>query len=229
MPFVVVDTSVSLPATLSPGGLARKLWVVLALGALTYETEHRQLELDELARQAEQEGGTVHGLEQALQRIAEAEDRRAALLEVMPYGAPEDWVAIGSAVIFDEYERKVREIGGQLDPTFHKEDVAVLRRQVEAICVAGAPPFDPRDVPALTQDPGDDPILYTALVGDADLLISDDKHLVPDRHEQFWEYADRSVVAVTFETLMRERFPASGFDLRDVDGSWLRIAHPSRS
>jgi len=32
MPFVV-DTSVSLPATLSPGGLMRRFWVVLALGA----------------------------------------------------------------------------------------------------------------------------------------------------------------------------------------------------
>lgn len=45
MPFVVVDTSISLPATLSPGGLMRRFWVVLALGALTYEVEHRQLEL----------------------------------------------------------------------------------------------------------------------------------------------------------------------------------------
>jgi predicted nucleic acid-binding protein len=32
MPFIVVDTSVSLPATLSPGGLARRFWIVLALG-----------------------------------------------------------------------------------------------------------------------------------------------------------------------------------------------------
>jgi hypothetical protein len=53
MPFVVVDTSVSLPATLSPGGMMRRFWVVLALGALTYEIEHRQLELDELSQRAE--------------------------------------------------------------------------------------------------------------------------------------------------------------------------------
>lgn len=39
MPFVVVvDTSVSLPATLSAGGMMRRFWVVLALGALTYES-----------------------------------------------------------------------------------------------------------------------------------------------------------------------------------------------
>lgn len=47
MPFIVVDTSISLPATLSPGELMRRFWVVLALGALTYEVEHRQLELGE--------------------------------------------------------------------------------------------------------------------------------------------------------------------------------------
>lgn len=48
MPNVVVDTSVSLPATLSPGGARRKLWIVLAFGALTYEIEHGRLELDAL-------------------------------------------------------------------------------------------------------------------------------------------------------------------------------------
>jgi hypothetical protein len=45
MPLVVVDTSVSLPATLSePGGLARKFMVLLAFGALKYRAEHLQLE-----------------------------------------------------------------------------------------------------------------------------------------------------------------------------------------
>ena len=69
MPLVVVDTSVSLPATLSPQGMMRRFWVVLALGALTYEVEHGRLELDELARQAEHEGGTVRGLGKARARI----------------------------------------------------------------------------------------------------------------------------------------------------------------
>lgn len=58
MPSVVVDTSVSLPATLSPGGARRKLWVVLAFGALTHEVEHGRLELDALGAQADQEGGS---------------------------------------------------------------------------------------------------------------------------------------------------------------------------
>jgi predicted nucleic acid-binding protein len=63
MPFVVVDTSVSLPATVSPGGLTRKFFVLLAYGAVSYEVEHGQLELDELAKQAEAAGGQVMGLD----------------------------------------------------------------------------------------------------------------------------------------------------------------------
>lgn len=226
MPFVVVDTSVSLPATLSPGGLARKFWVVLALGALTYEVEHRQLDLDELSRRAEAEGGHAHGLQQAQDRIRQAEERRSALIELLPYGTPDDWVALGSAPLFEEYERKVREIGRKFGPAIREDDVPRLRRQVEVVCVAGAPPFDVSTVPALTGDPKDDPILYTALAGDADLLVSDDKqHLVPNGSEHLWEYEDHAVTALTFNTLMNERFEAEGFDLREIDGSWLAVAY----
>lgn len=201
----------------------RRFWVILALGALTYEVEHRQLELDELSRQAEGTRGVVHGIENARIRIGEANDRRAALLELLPYGTPEDWVAIGSAPLFDEYERKLKEIGHKLDPDLRDEDVPRLRRQLEAVCAAGAPAFRPDAVPALTKDPKDDQILYTALAGDADLLISDDKHLVPDRHEHPWEHDGRVVTAVTFDTLLNERLDTA--NLSDIDGSWLAVAH----
>jgi hypothetical protein len=162
MPFVVVDTSVSLPATLSPGGLTRKFLVLLAYGAVSYEVEHGQLELDELAKQAEAAGGQVMGLDRAKDQRALAADRRAALEELLPRGTPDDWVAVGSAPLFDEYERKLREIGTKIDPNLRDEDVPKLRRQVEAICAVGSPPFDPREAPALTRDPKDDPVMYTA-------------------------------------------------------------------
>jgi predicted nucleic acid-binding protein len=222
MPFVVVDTSISLPATLSPGGLMRRFWVVLALGALTYEVEHRQLELDELSRRAANEEGDVHGIEEARARIERASDRRAAMLELLPQVTPDDWVAIGSPPLFGEYERKLREIGRKLDPALRDEDVPRLRRQLEVVCVAGAPPFDPDTVPTLTQDRKDDAILYTALVGDADLLVSDDKHLVPDRHEHLWEHDGRTVTAVTFDGLINEWLDAE--TLGAIDGSWLAVA-----
>jgi hypothetical protein len=66
MPNVVIDTSISLPATLSPTGARRRFWVVLALGALSYEVEHGRLELDALTAQAVQEGGSVGGIDKAL-------------------------------------------------------------------------------------------------------------------------------------------------------------------
>jgi len=223
MPFAVIDTSVSLPATLSRGGMMRRFWVVLAFGALTYEVEHRQLELDELSQRAEREGGVVGGLKEVRNRVEEVGNQRAALVELLPDRTPDDWVAIGSAPLFDEYERKLREIGQKLDPTLRDKDIPLLRRQLEVVCAIGAPPFDQDATPTLTRDRKDDGILYTALLADADLLISDDKHLVPDRHEHHWEHDGRSVVAVTFDTLVNERLDAA--NLNEIDGSWLAVAH----
>ena len=223
MPNVVIDTSVSLPATLSPTGVRRRFWVVLALGALSYEVEHGRLELDALSTQAEQEGGDVGGIANALARLERAGDRRAALLERLPYGTPEDWVAIGSRPLFDEYERKLREIGAKLDPALRETDIPRLRRQLEAVCVLAAPPFQDADVPALTADRKDDPILYTALVGDADLLVSSDKHLVPDREQELWEHDGHTVLALTFETLLADRLDDVAWD--QIDGSWLALAY----
>jgi predicted nucleic acid-binding protein len=225
MPFVVVDTSVSLPATLSPRGLARKFWIILALGALTYEVEHRRLELDALTKEAEESGGTARGLEAALDRIILAEQRRSALLELLPYGIPEDWVAVGSAPLFDEYERKLPEVGQKLKLQLSDADIAKRRRQVEAVCVAGCPPFEPRDAPALTKDPEDDPIVYTALLGGCDLLISDDySHIVPDRSSELYEHGGASVLAVTFDHLLREHFPSDDVDFDAIEGGWLSAA-----
>ena len=223
MPFVVVDTSVSLPATLSPGGRKRRFWVILALGALTYEIEHGRLELEMLEDQAQETGGTVRGLERRRAHIEEASDRRAALLELLPAGTPDDWVAIGSKPLFDEYERKLTEIGSKLDPNLQRQDIPLLRRQLESVCVVAAPRFDPATVPHLTRDRKDDPILFTALSGDADLLISDDKDLVPDGHEEHWDHEKRGVVAVRFSTLVSDRL--DHVDWEAIDGHWLAVAH----
>lgn len=195
----MLDTSVSLPATLSPRGMTRKLWVLLALGAVTYEVEHRHLDLDELRREADASGGARGGIETARQLVEEAAARRAALLEHLPVGTPDD-CAVGSRPLFDEYERKLRQIGGRfgIEPS-DEQQVKRLRRQMEAICVAAAPPFDPRSAPALTRDPADDPIVLGALLGGADYLISDDKDIVPDRESQVYEHDDRRTLAVTFD------------------------------
>jgi predicted nucleic acid-binding protein len=227
MPFVVVDTSVSLPATLSPSGLTRKFFVLLAFGALSYEVEHGQLEIDALLKQAEDSGGEAMGLDRAKHRRALTDDQRAALEELLPHGTPDDWVAIGSAPLFDEYERKLREIGKRIDPALRDEDVPKLRRQVEAICAAGSSPFDPRDAPALTRDPEDDPIVYTALSADAELLISDDRDIVPDGVEHHYEHEGRLVTALTFGELMESRLAPLGIDFDKIEGSWLGQVYAS--
>jgi hypothetical protein len=203
--------------------MPRKFWVILAFGALTYECEQRRVELDELQREATATGGRVGGLDQALELIAAAEERRSAIAELLPYGTPDDWVAVGSATLFDEYERKVREIGRKLDPAIADEDIPRLRRQVQAVCVAGAPPLDAReDIPTFTRDPDDDPIVFSALRGDVDLLISDDKDVVPDRRSQTYRHEDHRLLAVTFGVLVEDHIDAAW---ADIDGSWLAVAH----
>jgi predicted nucleic acid-binding protein len=220
---VTVDTSVALPATLRSGGMPRRLWVLLAFGALTYEVEHRRLDLGALRQESEAVGGTLGGLDRAEALIAHAEERAAVLAERLPYGVPDDWVAVGSRPLFDEYERKVREIGTRFDPRLDGDDARILRRQMEAICVAAAPPFPPEQIPAFTGDPDDDPIVYGALLADADYLISDDrKHIVPGGEPTEYEHEDRRVLAVTFDYLVSELMPDIDWD--DIDGALLMQA-----
>ena len=107
------------------------------------------------------------------------------------------------------------------------EDIPRLRRQMEAVCVIAAPPFEDEDVPPLTRDPKDDPILWSALAGGADLLISNDKDLVPDKQEELWEHETGTVLALTFETLLADRL--SGIEWNEIDGSWLALAYEQPS
>ncbi|HVP01423.1 MAG TPA: hypothetical protein VMT10_02540 [Solirubrobacteraceae bacterium] len=213
MPLVVVDTSISLPATLSPTGLTRKFWVLLAYGALAYREEHLRLELDAIEAEAGDDGA-IGGRDAIESLIGVAARRRAALAELLPPDAPAGWVAAGSGYLFDEYERKAIDVGPRLGRAIDREEAARLRRQLQAICVAGPEPFAPTDAPALTRDPADDPIVYTALRVGADLLISDDRDIVPDRDAgtQPYQHADSSILAITFGQLVDEH-------LHDVDWS----------
>jgi hypothetical protein len=203
VPFVVVDSNVSLPATLISTGLMRKFWILLAFGAATYRAEHLQLELDALEEEAADVDSEIHGREALKRLTTQAERARAAMEALLPVGTPADWVALGGADLFAEYELKVEEVAAKLgvDPS---PDPAKARRQVEAVCVAAEASFDPADVPALTPDPNDDLIVWSALSGGADLLISDDKHVVPDDAAGSRSYADgdRTVLAVRFGFLV---------------------------
>ena len=94
--------------------MTRKLWVLLAYGSLAYQAEHGQLDRDALRAEAEAAGGSLGGLERAEEQVAAAEARRTVLAEQLPPGVPDNWVAVGSKPLFDEYQRKVREIGDRL-------------------------------------------------------------------------------------------------------------------
>lgn len=224
MPLITLDTSVALPGALKPASLPRKLWVVLAYGVVTYRAEHLRLDRDELLALVEQEGGEVHGATALDAMISDAEARQAVLGKLLPDGTPRDYVAVGSAPLFDEFERKVREIGNKFDPQIRPADATTIRRQFEAICGVGAPPFPPARVPALTRDPQDDPIVFGALLAGVDLLISDDKDIVPNRREHEYEHGEHRLRATTFGHFIREVFEPSDFRWREIDGSWLREA-----
>jgi len=203
--------------------MPRKFWVLLAFGGVVYEAEHRRLDLDALRLEADATGGALGGMETAERLIAHAEERRALLSEHLPYGAPEDWVAAGSRPLFDEYERKVREIGPRFDPTLDENDARLLRRQMEAICVAASSPIPPDQIPAFTSDPDDDPIVFGALLAGVDYLVSDDrKHVVPDGEPHEYEYEDHRLLAVTFGYLVSELMPA--IDWEEIDGALLAEA-----
>ncbi len=144
------------------------------------------------------------------------------LAERLPYGTPDDWVAVGSRPLFDEYERKVREIGTRFDPQLDARDARQLRRQMEAICVAAAPPFPPEQISAFTSDPADDPIVYGALLAGADYLISDDKDIVPAKEPREYELEERRLLAVPFSYLVSDLMP--DIDWGEVEGDLLADA-----
>lgn len=226
MPRVLIDTSVLLPATLSPGGMARKLWLLLALGALEHQIEQRQLDIEALQTEAEAaaSGAHVH-VPRGREAQARADEQvHGALRELVPENAPVDWMALGSNALFDEYERKVREIGQRFSPGVRASDVMPLRRQVEAVCIAASPPLAVEQVPQLTRDRKDDPIVYSALLGHADYLISDDRDVVPGGSEHVYEHDERRVLAVTFNQFVTTYFEPADLDWGAVDGRWLRHA-----
>ena len=89
---VVLDTSVVLPAVLSPRGYRGAFWVLLALAA---RRDLARLEADALHAQAVAEGGRLGGL--ALEKLVErAEAGYSRLSESLPHGCPDDWRVVAS-------------------------------------------------------------------------------------------------------------------------------------
>lgn len=225
---IVLDTSVVLPAVLSPRGYRRRFWVVLALGALAARRDLLREEANALSSGPGSAGGQVGGAR--LEVFAEqAEARYARLREALPEGCPDDWQLVASRPLLAEYERKLREAGPRLDPSLREENIDVVRRQIGAVCVYVTEDFDPELIPAYTSDRNDDPVIHTALLADATWLIADDMKHICTQREGATDYqlpgTDRGVSAVTFSRFLDH---LSDIDLDQVDPSLLEVAFRSR-
>jgi predicted nucleic acid-binding protein len=221
---VVFDTSVVLPALLSPHGYRRRFLIVLALGTLASRRELLHQEADMLRAEAASTGGQLGG--PALNTLAEqAETKYLRLREALPAGCPEHWRLIASRPLLAEYERKLREAGPKLDPTLREADIDTLRHQITALCAEITDDFDPDLIPSYTTDRNDDPVIHTALLGDATWLIADDTKHICTQPEAITEYrlpgTDRRVNAVTFSRFLDH---LADVDLDHVDPTLLRIA-----
>ncbi|MGD1059090.1 MAG: PIN domain-containing protein [Solirubrobacteraceae bacterium] len=221
---VVLDTSVVLPAVLSPRGYRRRFWVLLALGALAARRDLARLEADALRVQAVAEGGRLGGL--ALEKLVDqAEAGYARLSEALPAGRPDDWRMVASRPLLAEYERKLREVGPRLDPNLRDTDIQAVRRQIEAVCADMTEDFDPELIPAYTTDRNDDPVIHTAVLAGATWLIADDKKHISTDPAGITEYtlpgSDRTVCALTFSRFLEH---LTDVDLDDVDPGLIEVA-----
>jgi len=222
---VVLDTSVMLPAVLSPRGYRRRFFVLLALGALAARRDLARLEANALRVQADIPGSESGG--RAIDTLVQDADARYQhLSKLMPPGCPEHWRLIASPPVLAEYERKLREAGPRLNPSLGKHGIELARRQIEAVCADVIDDFDPALVPHYTADRKDDAIVHTALLADAAWLIADDrKHISTDPDGGATEYvlpaSDRRVAAITFSRFLDH---LTDVDLDDVDPALLADA-----
>ncbi len=218
---VVLDTSVILPAVISPKGYRRRFWVLLAFGALAARRDLARLEAGAPRPGAHEE---LHGHAIA-ELTAQAEARYQRLRDALPPSSPDHWRLIGSRPLLAEYERKLHEVGPKLDPNLRSTDIEAIRRQIEAVCVDMADDFDPELVPTYTADRNDDPVIHTALLADATWLIADDKKHISTDPTGITEYqlpgTAHRVSALTFSTFLNQ---LTEVDLDEVDPSLIQTA-----
>lgn len=218
---VVLDTSVILPAVISPKGYRRRFWVLLAFGALAERRDLAQLQAGAPRADAHEElqGHAIAEL------AAEAEARYQRLRDALPPCCPDHWRLVGSRPLLAEYQRKLHEVGPRLDPNLRPTDIEAIRRQIEAVCVDMVDDFDPELAPTYTADRKDDPVVHTALLADATWLIADDKKHISTDPTGITEYqlpgTAHRVSALTFSTFLNQ---LSEVDLDEVDPSLIQAA-----
>jgi predicted nucleic acid-binding protein len=221
---VVLDTSVILPALLSPRGYRRRFLVLLTFGALAARREVLRHEANTLSEQPASESGALGG--PRLRMLAEQADTRyERLRDALPEGCPDDWQLVASRWLLAEYERKLRQVGPRLAPELSDAQIDIVRQQIAAVCVDVTEDFDPQLIPAYTSDRNDDPVVHTALLADAAWLIADDTKHICTQPDGVTEYelqgTGRRIGALTFSCFLHH---LSDIDLDHVDPGLLELA-----
>jgi predicted nucleic acid-binding protein len=224
---IVIDTSRLLPAFLSAGAKprSRSLVILTALGGLTLRQRTIEAEVRSLRQEGGRPGAEVHD-EPLLQRVEAVARRRDEFRDRLGMRAPDDLCLVGSRLLFDELERKVREVGQKFDPRLPNDAPALVRRQIERLR-AYVVEFEPAErMPAWTTDPDDDHIVETAFRAKA-RIVSRDAHLVPGGESRFdWQDPARGVTGSAYwlASFVEEQVNNSGFGIDDVDPALLELA-----
>jgi hypothetical protein len=229
MRLVVADPSFLLPALFCPLGHRRRLLTVFAYGALAFRARFLGEELELLEAEIRL-GGAEAGGRPIDDLMADAAARKARLEEFLPAMTPDDLALVGSRHLFDELESKARgDYWRGREPAFEGDLGLFTRHQIVAITPIVVPDFDPFELPRYTTDRKDDYVIHTALAGDAFAVVSDDRRHIaqsadaPSVYEQ--RDSKRAVSAFQFMPFVEEHVNTSNFDLGDVDGLVLRVAH----
>jgi predicted nucleic acid-binding protein len=219
---VVLDTNAVVRAILSPAGARRRLWLLLVYGGAIQRTARIRKEL-RLARESGFRASS--GAKLNLRRAQASVDVIAGFL---PEDAPDELWAVASPVLLSEYHRKLHDLRDKLaKPPWTEQQIDTAYRALVTACGEIVPAFDLDDVPRYTdgRDPDDDLVIHTALLGSAEVLISNDVRDVSlDPHGQTTYADDRGnvVQAMTFEHYAATQLDV---DLDTIDGSRLAEAY----
>jgi hypothetical protein len=227
MRAIVADPSFLLPALFRAGGHRRRLLVVFAYGALSFRVRSLAEEFDLIEDELQRAGATAGG--PSIERfVEEAGARKARMEEFLPPMTPDDLYLAGARHLFDEIELKANDDYWKRDlPDFDGDLGPVARRQLVSLTPVVVPDFDPFGVQRFTADRKDDYLIHTALVADAFAVLSDDRRHVSTSEGAPTMYgsAGNRVGAYQFASFIEEHVNTLHFDLGDVDGRTLALAH----
>jgi len=197
--------------------------ILFGLGALTAQELTIEEEMRLVAEEAERLGGRLSApaVGPTIEMIHE---RRSEVRNALGLRAPDDLLLVGSTFLFDEVERKVREVGQQLNPSLPEDAPEAVRRAVEQVTGVMVD-FDPHEkMPAWTQDPDDDYLIEMAFRSDAFAIVSRDRAVVPEP-KMVWEDPRRGARVPGFwqGAFVAEQVNNSGFSLDDVDPALLDL------